>query len=175
MNSLDTLRRRRLRWLFFFGLVLAGMIAWNVSRPSPEAKQAADFSQNLMTRDPRNFTEADRQELRRQWERFSPETRQQIFFRISRNNLDKFREETASLTPAERAVRVQTEISRMRERQARLTETERNQIRERLKDKEAAEMVKKFMEFFSTELTAKERAELDPLIKEWFRMVEGRY
>jgi hypothetical protein len=169
------MKRRRLLWLLLFGLGLAAMVVWNVSRPSPEARQAADFSQNLMTRDPRQFTEADRQEMRRQWERFSPETRQQIFFRIARSNLDKFREETARLTSAERAARVQDEIGRMRERQARLTETERRQIRERLQDKEAAEMVRKFMEFFSTELTAKERAELDPLIKEWFRMVEGRY
>lgn len=151
------------------------MVVWNVARPSPEARQAADFSQNLMTRDPRALTETERQELRRQWERFSPETRQQIFFKIARSNLDRFREETARLTPTERAARVQQEIVRMRERQASLSETERTQIRERLKDKDAAEMVKKFMEFFSTELTAKERAELDPLVKEWFRMVEGRY
>lgn len=175
MNSLDSLRRRRLLWLAIFGLGLGAMVIWNVSRPSPEAKQAADFSQNLMTREGRTLSEAERQELRRQWERFSPETRQQVFFKIARSNLDKFREETAKLTPAERATRVQEEIGRMRERQSRLTDTERQQIRERLQDKEAAEMVRKFMEFFSTELTAKERAELDPLIKEWFRMVEGRY
>jgi hypothetical protein len=175
MNSLETLRRRRLWWLVWFGLGLAAMVFWNVARPSPEARQAADFSQNLMTRDARTLSETERQELRRQWERFSPETRQQIFFKIARSNLEKFREETARLTAAERAARVQEEIGRMRERQSRLTETERGQIRDRLKDKEAAEMVKKFMEFFSTELTAKERAELDPLIKEWFRTVEGRY
>lgn len=174
-DSLNTLKRRRRFLLLGAAALLAAMVVWNVTRPSPEAQAAADFSQALMARDPGSFSQADREAMERQWRRFSPETRRQVFFKVAHEEVLRFRAETAALTPEQRSERVQKELKQMRERQARLTEAERRQIRERMQEKEAAEMVKAFLEFYSTEFTAKERAELDPLVREWFRMVEGRY
>ncbi len=177
MGSVETVRRRRILWILLFAAVLGGMAVWNMARPSPEARMAADFSQAMISRRPETVTEAEREEMRRQWERFSPEARRQIFYTVARSNLAHFREEASALTPEARAARIQEEIRKMRERRDRLTPEERQRIRERMEaDREGVkEAVRTFMEFYSTELTAKERAELDPLVEEWFRTVEGRY
>lgn len=177
VKSLDTIRRRR-RWLLVACVAaLAGMIAWSVLRPSPEERQAADFSQTMLHRESGEVTVEEREEMRRQWERFSPETRRQIFYTVARNNLARMRDESAKLTPAERAARVQDEIRKLRQRRERVSDPERQRLHEAVAEHPEAvrEAVRTFMEFYSTELTARERAEFDPLVEEWFRMVEGRY
>lgn len=155
--------------------VLVGMMLWSISRPSPEEKAAVDFSRVLLAGNPESMTLEQRESLRRQWERFSPETRKEIFFRVSRENLARVRAETEKMSPEERRTRIDAEVRRLQARRQRLSEEERQEIRERLQTQEAREMVKAFMEFYSTEMTAKERAELDPLVNEWLTMVEGRY
>ena len=152
--------------------VLGVLLVWSALRRAPEEQVAADFTADVLSRDPEQMPEAEREEMRRQWERFSPETRREVMIAVARDRLDHFREEAAKLTPEERSQRIQDEIARARSRHQDMPAAERERIRERLNSEEGREMVKQLLTFYQTELTAKERAELDPLVHEWFDQTE---
>lgn len=175
MSSLARRRRRQLLWMAATSVALLALIAFNAFRPSPEAKIATDFTARIANRQPGDINPAERDELRQQWERFSPDTRKQVFLGVAREALERFREENAKLTPDGRAKRVQQEMTRLREHRDGLTEEQRNRIRERLGTAEAKEMVKNVLTFYQSELSAKERAELDPLVHEWLYQMEQRF
>ena len=61
----------------------------------------------------------------------------------------------------------------MRERYKNLSDEEKQAARERMNSGEARVMIEKVMGFYQNELTAKERAELDPLMQEWFNQIEN--
>ena len=87
-------------------------------------------------------------------------------------NLDEMRAETTGLTPAEREERIRQAVLEMRRQRERLSSTEQAHIRQRLQDPQTREMVKQVMGFYREELTARERAELDPLLQEWLVQLE---
>ena len=172
---MDSLRRkRRNQRLGVLGAcaLLGGLAVVNVLRPSPEEKAAGDFRQTLLDRDAGDMSEEERRALREQWQRFSPETRQAVFTEVARVRLEEMRSRTRDLTPAERSARVQEALAEMRQRRAHLSEEQKSRVRERISSTEGREMVQHVLSFYQTELTARERAELDPLVHEWLDQME---
>lgn len=172
-GSLARRRRWLLLWMIGTPLLLAALIAFHALKPSPEEKQVSDFSEKIISREHgQRLNRQEQEELRQQWDRFSPETRQQIFTNVAKDMLERFREEAVKYTPEERSKRVQQEIVRMRQQRDQLTEEQRQRIRARISTDQGKEMVKNILTFFQSELTAKERAELDPLVHEYLYQVD---
>jgi hypothetical protein len=172
MDSLK--KKRRTQTLAIAGVVvlLVGMIAFNILRPSPEEKAEADFTEKVLAGDTTKLPRNQRQELQHQWERFSPESRKKIFFEVARSRLQEFRDKTAELSPEEKSRAIRKAVEDMRQQRARLGEAEKARIRQRLATGEAKEMTQNFMSFYHQELSAKERSELDPLVHEWLKQVD---
>jgi acyl-CoA reductase-like NAD-dependent aldehyde dehydrogenase len=168
---MDSLQKKRLRQrLLVVGtsLVLMGAVGLSLLlRPSEEEKQEAEFTETILSQKPGQLPPAQREQLRRQWQSLPPESRDRVFRAIASARLAEFREESKGLSKEERQQRIQKRIAEMRQHRERLTEEERTKLRERLSQKEAKEIVAHVLEFYQEELTARERAELDPLIYAW--------
>ena len=175
MTSLQKLRWQRGLLIGTAGVLLTAMFAWNILRPPPEEKVAADFTEAMANQNWRNMDEARRREFRGQWEKFSPETRKQVIFGLARHELERFREQTAVLTPEERSRRIQQAVVETRQHRRQLTPEQQAGMRERLESPAGQEAVKNVLDFYQSELKARERAELDPLVHEWLDQAEQMF
>jgi hypothetical protein len=172
VDSLTRTRYRR-RLAVALGVVaVATLVAIPALRPSPAPTPETEFADSVLASRPQNLTVDQREQLRRQWETFPPETRTRIFRTVAAARLDEMRAETTGLTPAEREERIRQAVLEMRRQRERLSSTEQAHIRQRLQDPQTREMVKQVMGFYREELTARERAELDPLLQEWLVQIE---
>lgn len=149
------------------GLVLAGML-----RPEPEPSPEDAFVQGLLQQPFAQSDAATREEMRRQWEEFPPEVRSRIFTNVARARLDTLRQELDGLGADERSERVRQALVEMRLRRQQLGPEDQRRIQERLATPEARQMVTAILGFYRDELTARERAELDPLLQEWLWQIE---
>ncbi len=174
---MDSLTRTRYRRRIAVGCGVAGVVAL-VAIPAlwpshpPAAGAETELADSFLAARPQDLTAAQREQLRQQWESFPPETRTRIFRTVAAARLDELRAETAGMTPAERAERTRQAILEMRRHREQLSSAEQAHIRQRLQDPQAREMVKQAMGFYREELTARERAELDPLLQEWLVQLE---
>lgn len=168
VGSLERKKRIRLIAAAAALVLLLAVIVGGVLTPSPEEEEGvAAFTTDVLAADPQSLPRARREALRQQWERFSPETRRAVFTEVARTRLEAMREHTRGLTPEQRAARIAEAVAQMRTRRRLLDPTERARIRGRLTSQDGREMVDHVLRFYQTELSAKERAELDPLVHEW--------
>ncbi|MBN2451615.1 MAG: hypothetical protein JXR77_14600 [Lentisphaeria bacterium] len=172
MDSLSRAKAVRCGAIAAFSCLLVLFVVVAALRNAPEPTAADLFVQDVLERPAARATAEEREELRRQWERFSPETRERVFTEIARARLDEIRGEVSELTPEQRQARIRTAIEDMRRHRGGLSPQERQQIQKRLQDPETQAMVRRFMAFYREELTARERAELDPLVQEWLIQVD---
>jgi len=172
MNSLQYAKWTRYGGIGAAAAALIAVIAVSILRPDRKTDPEDKFVQNV-TQHP--FSQADlqtREALRRQWRSFPPETRRRIFEKIARVRLEAVRREMEKLPPEQRAQRIREAVQKMRERRKTLAPEQRRRLRERLRNPEAREMIANVMQFYHQELTARERAELDPLVQEWLWQME---
>jgi hypothetical protein len=162
---------RRLAVALGVGAVVA-LVAIPALRPAPQPAPEDEFADSVLATRPQDLTPDQREQLRRQWESFPPETRARVFRAVATARLDEMRADVAGLTPAARSERIRTAVLEMRRRREQLSSAEQAHIRERLQDPQTREMVKQVMGFYREELTARERAELDPLLQEWLVQIE---
>ncbi len=183
MDSLRRKRRNQLLALILPAAGLAAMILMNVKEPAPEEREADAFTKVLLEAGARRragqelgapppISNAERDELRRQWQRFSPESRRKIFQEVARQRLREMRAEIAGVPPEERTRRIAKAVEQMRSQRRKLSGAEQEQMREQLRSSEGKEMVRNILGFYQNELTAVERAELDPLVHEWLYQIE---
>jgi len=172
MDSLRKKRRNQTIAVIAACALLGGLVALSVLRPSPEEKEADSFQQLLLDGRAREMNDDERKALREQWQRFSPETRRAVFTEVARARLEEMRRQTESLTAEQRTARIQQALNEMRGRREQLTPEQKARVKERLTSTEGQEMVRHVMSFYQTELTARERADLDPLVHEWLRRME---
>lgn|GEM_PF-3139619 len=172
---MDSLTRARcLRW----GAVgagtafLLGLVVFHAARPAPEANAEDDFAEALTATRPDQVTEAQREQLRQQWDTFPPEARARIFRTVAAGRLEEMRAETAGLTPEERGDRIRQAVEQMRRHRQQLSAKERDRIQQRLNDPQTRDLVRQAIDVYRQELTARERAELDPLLQEWLAQIE---
>lgn len=172
MDSLTRARYLRRGAVAVGAVVVVALVAIPALRPAKEPAPEALFADSILAARPQDMTPEQRDELRRQWEAFPPETRSRIFRTVATARLDAMRAETAGLTAAERAERIRQAVLEMRRHREQLSSAEQEHIRQRLQDPQTREMVKQVMGFYQEELTARERAELDPLLQEWLVQLE---
>jgi hypothetical protein len=147
--------------------VIAGLITYHALRPSKALAPEDEFAQSVLIARPADLPLEQREQLRAQWEGFPPEARARIFRTVAGARLDEMRAETAALTPEQRSERIRQMVEEMRRRRQQLSPADREHIQQRLQDPQTREIVKQVMEFYRQELTARERAEMDPLLQEW--------
>jgi hypothetical protein len=172
MDSLTRTRYLR-RCAIGGGVVLVvGLVTIHALWPAKEPTAEAQFADSFLAVRPQDVTPDQREQLRRQWESFPPETRTRIFRTVATARLEEMRAEAAGLTPAARAERIRQAILEMRRHREQLPSAEQAHLRQRLQDPQTREIVKQMMGFYGEELTARERAELDPLLQEWLVQIE---
>ena len=166
MNSLQRQQRR----LFLIGgsaaALLALLLTWNLWHKPAEDPEARAFTESLQGQNWRSMPRGERDDMRRQWERLRPETRQAVIRSLLHTEIEKFREESAKLTPAERTARIDEAIKRMRDQRRDVSNEQKERMRERMNSEEGKAMVKEALNAYQTEFTARERAQLDPLVHE---------
>ncbi|MCK5801714.1 MAG: hypothetical protein KAI66_02730 [Lentisphaeria bacterium] len=178
MDSLA--RKKRLQRLAIVVplVMLLGIVTFHILRLSPEEKEEQKFAELVLERTPGQMAKEAREQLREQWKSFPPESRRRIFRRVAKSRLEKARAETQNMNPEQRRARIKKTLEEMREQRSKLDPAERTRIRQRLESPEGKEMVRHMMDFYREELTARERAEMDPLMHEWLfqtqRIMGGR-
>jgi endonuclease/exonuclease/phosphatase (EEP) superfamily protein YafD len=167
---MDSLQKKRLRQRLLVilpSIVLVVAVAVSMMHPSEAEREEAELTQSILAHRPGQLPPEQREQWRSQWQNLTPESRDRVFRAIATARLDEFREESKGLSKEERQQRIQQRIDEIRQRRKQLTAAERQQLRERLSQQEAKEIVANVLEFYQDELSARERAELDPLIYEW--------
>jgi acyl-CoA reductase-like NAD-dependent aldehyde dehydrogenase len=173
---MDSLQRKRL----YQRLLLAGtatvlvlLLVLNTFRASPEEREEAEVTQLVLQHDPENMQPEERERLREQWARLPEESRQRVFRAVAASRLDEFRQQTKTMNQGERQQLIQRRIVQMRQQRARLTSEQRRELGDELSREEAREVVGQVLSFYQDELSARERAELDPLVHEWIYHIES--
>jgi hypothetical protein len=174
---MSRVRRHRLRqrfWILFSSVFLLLLVAVGVLFRAPEEeRRARDFTELALAREPGALSREEREELRRQWERFSPETRTAVLRNVARGRLAQFRAEARQLPAEARRERIREATEMLQRQPARDLPAERREaVRARLASAEGQQLVREVLTFYQTELTAEERAELDPLVRAWLQQVE---
>ena len=156
-------------------VVLAVLLTWNIWRRPAEDPEARAFTTSLEGQDWRNMARGEREDMRRQWERLRPETRRAVMRSLVQKEIDKFREESAKLTPAERTARINDAIQKMRKNRREINDEDKQRLRERLSSADGKAMVKEVLNVYQTGFTARERAQLDPLVHEMLYHAEQTF
>jgi hypothetical protein len=168
MDSLARKKRRQALSIAGFAVLVLSLVALHTARPSPEEKARASLASALIERDgDQPADEASREKMREQWQRLSPESRRIVFEEVARDRLNRFRERHADLSDDDRRERILKAVEDMRENRRTMSDEEKAQARERLGSEEGREAVANVLNFFQNGMTARERAEYDPLIHEW--------
>jgi len=172
---MDSLRRKfriQISAIAVAILALVSMVLVSVLRPSPEEKQEADLTQALLGGDMAQLSQDERLELKKQWQRLSPESRERVFSVVARRQLEKFRAKAVGLPPEQRSKDFQNTVLVTRKQVGGDGQAGNNQTAQLFTSTESAELTQYFMSFYQQELTDNERAELDPLLRQWLsRMV----
>lgn len=167
---MDSLARKK--WQQRLALViplvgLAALLAFHVSRPSEEERRERDFAAVLLEDDSKAMGREMREQLREQWKSFPPETRRRLFNTIAQAKLDEAREGMAGMTPEQRRDRLAKVLIGMGKAHIDAEAKTDGGILAGLQSPEGMEMIGYMMEFYQQKLTQEERAELDPLLREW--------
>lgn len=152
-----------------FLALIAGVSVY-LSRREPEDER---FVRLFDPASRHQFSEEERRELFEQWKRLDPETRRRISTEVFHRSVDRFREEFGRKSEAEQRAWVEAEVARAQERLARLSREDRATIQERLQTPEAREHLQHLFETYHEELSARERAMLEPLAREAIRQLEA--
>jgi hypothetical protein len=166
-KDIKNIKIQRLVAISFFVLCLCGLITYNAMRPSQEEKDVDNLRDKILSRrSGGEISEEQRQEMRKLFDRLSPESKDKLAREILEDRLNKMREKTAKMSDEEKILSVKKSVQEFRERFSKISDEERARIKERMNSAEGKEQFKRTLQFYSTEFTAKEREFLDPLVNE---------
>ncbi len=150
------------------GAAIAGLIAFAIFRGMDDKDSPSDLPSGFekLMEDPKSLTPKDREELREQWKRLSPETKSHITGALMKKGIEKFREDNAKLTQEERIEKIRNEVARLQRDREKILKEAKNRA-QNVSDEEVKKLVKDSMAVYQKELSAQERAELDPLAHEY--------
>lgn len=160
-------KRKNILTIVIAGMILGTMITFTALRPPEEETQADDFTSTIMSAQKGSDIPSEkRDELRRQWERFSPDTRSMIRRELLRNQIQKARRETEGMSRKERREKIRELAEKIRERGKKRDENTEQEIKEYLESERGKRFVEDFWHVYNKELNAEERQDFDPLIHE---------
>ncbi len=168
-------KRRRIQIGSIIGLVavLILAIAYNAWRPAEtDADRVRALGTMIIDTRMDHATAQQREEFREQWESLSPQARQEVFNMVARHRIQEMRQQFHQLDANERPRKIRETLDRMRERRQAMPQAEREEVRARLNTEEGRMMVKTAMNLYLSEFTARERAEMDPLMHEWLFQIQ---
>lgn len=156
-------------------LAAAALLAFAIIRGANQKESATEDSDGLkkFLENPKSLTPEEREELRAQWLRMSPESKSRIAMASMRKDLEKFRAETSKLNQEERLDRIRKELDRLRKSREKTTDKIREQAKQLLTEEDAKKLVKDGLDLFQKDLTPQERAELDPLAHEYVKQLNS--
>ncbi len=172
--STRSVRRRKRRGLWLIlgsSLVLVGLVAVAVFVRRPESDDQR-FARLWEPGAREQMTETEREELRRQWKQLDPETKKRVNQIVFHQELDRARQEFARKSLDEQKAWVDGEIVQMRERVRNLSREERAKIEQQLNAEEGQTYLKNIFTSYHQELSARERAVLEPLAREFIIQLE---
>ena len=85
-NPMDSLQKKRLRQRLLVAItsvILVIVVAISMMRPSEAEKEEAELAQTILAHRPGQLPQAERQQLREQWRRLPPESRDRLFRAIA--------------------------------------------------------------------------------------------
>jgi hypothetical protein len=169
-SSLEKMKAKRRIALIAVIVILGGFIAFAIFKPDPEEKKYNRLK-DLMTGNisggkDKKLSKEERDQLRRTFEKLSPETRSRLVREVMREHLKMVRKKTANLPEEKKKEIVNKMVMDVRKRFSRMTDAQREKMKADLKSKKGKERLSNAMSVFHTELTAKERELFDPLANE---------
>ena len=155
--------------LALVGVAVAGLLAFAIFRGASQNEPQGEETDSLQKflENPKSLTPAEKEEMRVQWDRLSPASKSRITMTMMRKGIEKFREETSKLSQEERLDKIRKEVDRLRRDREKLTDAAKAKVQKLLTEADTQKIVKDGMEMFQKELSAQERAELDPLAHEY--------
>ncbi len=167
MSDAAGIRRKRKMLIAFFSLVLAGLIVYGALRPSEEDESFVSLKDAFLETPLGERPDPEKmKELRKAFDKLSPETKERLMNEIMRERLQEAREKMKEMSIEEKREHVDRMIAESRKNFARLDEAEKARIRERLSSPEGKERIRKSISFYYSEFTPQERELLDPLVNE---------
>ncbi len=171
-------KRKSARWhLLLAGAALLALLAFAVYNSSRGGAQKQDEELDpfkKLLENPGKLNKAEREELRFQWTRLSPEGRSKLSAALMRSQVEKLRAENAGLSQEQRIDKIRKKLERLRrEREKSIRDAKAEAGRLLLSEEEVKKLVKQSLDIFQNELSAKERAELDPLVHEYIMQLNG--
>jgi len=150
------------------GVAVAGLLAFAIFHGMEEKDSSKDMPNGFekLLDNPKSLTEKDKEDLRQQWSRLSPETKSHITVAVMRKSIEKFREETSKLTQEQRLEKIRQELQRLQRDREKILAEAKDKVQQ-ISDEEMQRIVKDSMGVYQKDLSAQERAELDPLAHEY--------
>jgi hypothetical protein len=169
-KNTDTLKRvkfRRKLALVGTTCVLAALVSYGILRPDPEEAKINEIKGLILDRKPGKMSREDRDAMRDLMNKLSPKTRDRVGQEIMRAMLQKFREDTASMSIEEKRKKIDVAVKKMRKRFVKMSDEKRDKMRERAASPEAKKRMKKALGFYYSDFSSEERNLIDPLVEEW--------
>jgi len=150
------------------GLAIAGLLAFAIFRGLEEKDASNDVPNGFekLLDNPKSLTDKDKEDLREQWSRLSPETKSHMTVAVMKKSIERFREETSKLTQEQRLDKIREEVLRLQRDREKILAEAKDKVQQ-LSDAEMQRIVKDSMSVYQKDLSAQERAELDPLAHEY--------
>ena len=163
-----TARQLRRRYMIAAAIpvaILACLIIYGVLRPG-EDDAYSDLKNAMLSDKPGSASPERSEELRKAFEKLSPETKDRLMTEIMRERLYQVREEIKNLSTEKKVEAVDKMIVDFRENFNKLDDEHKAELKERINSQEGKERMKKTLKFYYTEFTPEERDLLDPLVNE---------
>jgi uncharacterized protein (UPF0305 family) len=145
---------------------LPGLVIYGVMRPDPEEQEYNRIKGTILTGEPGRDDPEARREFRKIMDKLKPEARERLMTEIMRERLNQAREKTKNLSDEQKREKIAVMVAETRERFSKLSDKERERIKDDMNTPEGKKRFKRALDFYYTEFTSQERNMMDPLVNE---------
>lgn len=164
--TVQQLRRRYVMAAAISIVILASLIIYGVLRPGEDDGGYSDLKNAILSEKPGSVSPEKSEELRKIFEKLSPETRDKLVTEIMRERLYQARERMKDLSMEKKLEAVDKMIVDFRQNFNKLNDEQKSELKERINSQEGKNRMKNTLKFYYTEFTPEERDLLDPFVNE---------
>jgi hypothetical protein len=176
-NTLERIKFRRKLTLIGTVCILVALILYGILRPDPEEVKINEIKDMILDRKFGKMSSEDRKSVRDIMTKLSPKTRERVSKEVMRAMLQKFREDTASMSLEEKKKKIDVTVKKMRKRFLKMSDEKLNKMRKRVTSQEGKKRMKTALGFYYSDFSPEERKLMDPMVHEWtieMNMLEKR-